>query len=453
LIKNCQKLRGNIFTKINKFILKEEDFLKIIENENLKFFKGLVNEKLLEKVNQYKGTIYISKTFITISGLDAKIDNFDIKYSDLSLFFQDETKTKREEILKDRFIYIYMLQEDKAKKMFDKLKKKFYEIKEKIKDLEMVFRDFSYFFYNSHKEDIKKIDEICTHLKLDSLNYFDNNCKNDYDNYKKYLKDAKIRNKKTKSKFFCEIIDTEGKLSNGNNEIEVLNETEKKFNELKVLFEKDGINKIDPKFLENYLRPFRNNEVNLESEVETELKTLIDNFQIKDETNLKEILEGIILINKKKIFLEITSAFNAFIENLKVQKTNFSEDIKDITNKLIEKKDIDTIRNCENKLIDLKIIDEKEKDNKLIEILLEFKMHPESIIFLFKTSIQECRNLQEFATQSYDNYVNVNDLLDMEKCIEFFLNIGKLEDLKNINDNEIINKLIYYRAFSQFILS
>ena len=69
--------------------------------------------------------------------------------------------------------------------------------------------------------------------------------------------------KKKKSKFYLEIFETEGKISNENNEIEVLNETEKKFNELKVLFEKDGINKIDQKFFENYLKPFRSNKKNL----------------------------------------------------------------------------------------------------------------------------------------------------------------------------------------------
>ena len=146
LIKNCQKLRGDIFSKINKFIIKEEDFLKIEENERLKFFKGLVNEKLLEKANQYKGAIYISKVFMAISSLESKIDNYDIKFSDLSLYFQDNTKTKSEEILKDRLNYIYFSEEDKAKKNFDKLKNKYYEIKEIIKVLETICRDFSDFF-------------------------------------------------------------------------------------------------------------------------------------------------------------------------------------------------------------------------------------------------------------------------------------------------------------------
>ena len=60
---------------------------------------------------------------------------------------------------------------------------------------------------------------------------------------------------------------------------------------------------------------------------------------------------------------------------------------------------------------------------------------------MLEISIQECRNWQEFSTQSNTNYITVNDLLDMENCIEFCLNIAKKEDLIKINDDEIINKL------------
>jgi len=233
-------------------------------------------------------------------------------------------------------------------KNFDKLKQKFYEIKEKIKNLELVKKDFNDFFYTSHSEDIEIISEICLHLKMESLNYFDKNCKNDYNNYMKYLEEVKIRNKKKKSKLYNEIFDIEGKNQNGVNEIDILNETEKKFKEFKNLFIKDKINKIDPKFVENYLRPFQNIKENLENEIESELKILIDIFEIKEEINIKEIIEVIILIYKRKYFLDIAVAINALIE--KISKTNFNEDIKDIIQKLKESKDIDTIKNCKNKL-------------------------------------------------------------------------------------------------------
>jgi len=440
-VKNCQKLRGELFSNINKLIIKEQDFFRPEENDRFKFFKGLVKEKLLEKVYKYKGAIYISKALMTISSLETKIQNYDISFTTLSTYFPDEPNSKLEELLKERFNYIYLLEKDKTEKNFQRLKDKMYEIKDKIKNLELIYKDFSYFFYISKKEDMKKLAEIIVHLKMDSLNYLDKNCKNDYSNYKKYLKDAQIRNKKKKSKFFNEIFDIEEKLTNENNDIARLNETEKKFNEFKILFEKDGIKKIDPIFVENYLRPFRNDEQNLESEIESEIKTLIDIFEIKDNINLKEILEGIILIYKKKYFFDIAIAVNIYIENLKVPKTNFSEDIKDIIQKLQEKKDIDTIRNSKNKLIEFKILDEKEKDNKLIQSLFKLREQPDSILFLFEIPIQEWSNWHEVSTQSDINYVTVNDLLDIEKCIEFYLNIGKKKDLIKINDDEIINKL------------
>ena len=278
---------------------------------------------------------------MVISDLETKIQNYDITFNTLSSFFSDEKNDKLEGILKDRFNYIFLLEGDIGQKNFDNLKQKIYEIKEKIKNLELVRKDFNDFFYTSHSEDIKKIDKICLHLKMDSLNYFDKNFKNDYNYYMKYLENAQIRNKKKKSKFYNEIYDMEIKKSIDINDIDRMSETEKKFNEFKGLFENEGINKIDPKFLENYLIPFRNNNKNLESEIESELKTLIDIFEIKEEINLKEIIEVIILIYKRKYFLDISISINTFIE--KISKTNFIEDIKDIIKNLNESKDINTI--------------------------------------------------------------------------------------------------------------
>ena len=57
------------------------------------------------------------------------------------------------------------------------------------------------------------------------------------------------------------------------------------------------------------------------------------------------------MIYKRKYFLDIAVAINALIE--KISKTNFNEDIKDIIQKLKESKDIDTIKNCKNKLYNI----------------------------------------------------------------------------------------------------
>ena len=62
----------------------------------------------------------------------------------------------------------------------------------------------------------------------------------------------------------------------------------------------------------------------------------------------------------------------------------------------------------------------------------------EIINFLFNITIQECRNLQEVLLESDNNLISINDLLDMEKCVKYFNILGKLENLKLKNDDEII---------------
>ena len=429
LIKNCIKLGSDIFSNVNKLIIKEEDFFQLEENENLKFFKGLIKEKLLEKVSQLRGSSYISKAFIVISNLESKIEYFEIKFKTLNAYFPDEKNDKLEEILKDRLNYIYISEEDKANKYFVKLKQKIYEIKEKIKNLELVYRDFCEFFFTSHSEDIKKLNEMLTHLKMDSLNYFEKNCINDYNYYMKFLEDAQIRNIRKKSKFYIEILENERKFQNEENDI--VHETEKKFNEFKVLFEKDGINKIKPKFLESYLSPFRNNEKNLKSDLESELKTLIDIFEIKEEINLTEIIEVIILVYSKKYFLDIAVKIYAFIE--KIMKENFIENIKDIIKKLQENEDIDIINNCQNKLGN--ILSFINLSNISINLLnhninkLKFDLE--------KNNNELYLNVQKLETIIKDKEKEINEEKKKKNDL-----IKKLNEITNISKNKNILELL-----------
>ena len=141
------------------------------------------------------------------------------------------------------------------------------------------------------------------------------------------------------------------------------------------------------------------------------------------------------------LLFNTASAISNFIEKVSPKKTGFLISIKDIILKLQENKDIETIKICNNKLFELNIFDGKEKENKLINILIKFKEQPESILFLLETKVQEVGNLQEIASLNENNMVNVNDILDMGKCIEFFNNIGTLEELRNMEDSEIIEKM------------
>ena len=53
-------------------------------------------------------------------------------------------------------------------------------------------------------------------------------------------------------------------------------------------------------------------------------------------------------------------------------------------------------------------------------------------------TIQDCLNLEDYLPENDDIFISKNDLLDMEKCVEIFTDLGKLENLKFKNDDEII---------------
>ena len=92
LIKNSKNFRKEAFLKINKYNLTENDFLSLIETENFKLFKNIINYKIIDKKFENKGATYLKNIQTTISSLHEKIKNFDIKYGEISIFFQNEKK-------------------------------------------------------------------------------------------------------------------------------------------------------------------------------------------------------------------------------------------------------------------------------------------------------------------------------------------------------------------------
>ena len=433
LIKNCKNLRKEIFSKINNYIITENDFLSLEETENYKLYKGLIDNKIIDKEFAYKGATYVTKAQMTISSLEEKIKKFEIKYSEISVFFQNE---KNKNILKERLLYLNILDENKQQKSFAYLEQKYKEIKNKIDDLELIYSDFRDFFYQKHEQDLKKLTEICFHLKNESLNYYEKNVVEDYKNYSKYLDEAKKRQNLKRSTFFNEILKYNQKIVFKNSEDKALEETEKTFKNLKKIFEREGISKINEKIVSICIHPFLENEENLKIEI----KTLSEIFGIN--AKLDEIYEAILLFSKRGLIFDIANALHIFISVIKSIKTNFSKCIEDIIASMKENKGIQTIKFCNNMLKDLKIFDGKERENKLLNILIKFKEQPDSIQFLFKTTAQDITNLQEIASSNdKNNFVTVNDILDLGKCVEFFKTIGTLDQIKGMEDSVIYEKM------------
>ena len=434
LIQQCKNLRKKFFSSIDKYIPREEDFFFIEETDRYIFFKGLVDKKILEKENFQKyGENYISKVNKLICSLENKLELYEIKYSKIYPFFKNANDKKSELILLDRIVHIYLLNEVKAKKTLDKLKEKINELTDIITKLNDIYTYFADFFPNKHKKDIENIGNIVLLLNDNVLNSFEINYKNDYNNYINYYDEA-IKRLKKKDSIIFNTIYTENK-NKIKDDIECLKETEKNFEEFKNLFKENGIQIINQQLLELCINQLKENENALKNEI----NYLVKIFEIKEDTSISKIYVDILLISKKEYIYNIGQSINTFLKCLNPKKTNFQDDINTI-NELIQKRDIENIKKCKNLLENYNIsLDDKE--NKYIEILILLNNQPDSIKFLLETSIQDCRNLQELSLENDNNFISVNDILDMEKCVEFFLEIGKLEDLKSKEDYEIINLL------------
>ena len=430
LIKNCVNLRKEIFSKINKFVITENDFLSVEETENFKLFKGLIDNKIINKEFQYKGAAYVTNVQTTISSLEDKIEKLEIKYNDISICFQNG---KNKNIFKQKLLYLYFEDKEKQEKNFAKLESKMKEIKSKIEDFELIFGDFRDFFYIKHEKDLEKITKICFDLKSNNLNYFEKHLVKEYETYSKYLESAQKRKKLKRSVFFNEILKHNQNNVFKNNEEKALEETEKMFSQVKIIFNPDGLNKIDENLLDICVKPFRDNSDGLI----TELNILSEFFDVKGD--FRNLLEEILLFAKRGFIFEVANAIHTFFSEIKPKKTEFTKIIESIALKMKDKKDIQTIKECNNKLEELKILDGYGKDNELLNILIKFKEQPDSILFLLKTTVQELSNLQEIATfnDNNNNIVNVNDILDMQKCIEFFNDIGTLDKIMSMNDSQI----------------
>jgi len=440
LIDKCNNIRDNILSNINKYALKEDDIFSLNETKNYKFFRELVNRKIIEKIQNIKQK-YIIDTMLVISGLQENIKKNEIPFNLLFPYFKEGRQM--EEILKKKISIIFLNDEEASTNYFDSLKSKVLIIIKIKDDLTIICRYFMDFYPNDHLEDIKKINEIIISLDNNSLNYFEINYKKDYDKYIKFLNEAKKGSEKKNSLFYYQILNNSRK-SYKTDDTKCIEETEKQFNELKNLFEKDGIDKID----ENLLILCTSSFTEDKKQIFSELEKLMSMFKIsKNRNEVDDINNDIMILLKREYIFKATSSIIFFIEQSGVQQSNYTGIIKNAMTSFKEKSKVSSLK---KKLEFLKNIgiDFLNGENNYITILMKLNGREETIKFLFNITIQECRNLQEILSESDNNFISINDLLDMEKCVEYFMNLGKLEDLKLKNDDEIIK--LFKETFSKY---
>ena len=435
LIEKCKKIRHYIFSELNKYIISEEDIFNYEETDNYKFFNGLLEKNLFDIKNE-KNSTYIIKSLETISSLQNAIKKYEINLGSISIFFRDSKDRIGESILFKRLLVIYLLDGEKTKYAFDSLKEKIEDTNKKIKQLEIIYNDFNNFFNQLHKNEIYQLLTIIPDLKTGKLNCLEKKYSQEYNKYLKYYDNAQNRLKLSESIIF-NVIYQDLKNQKYEDDKKLIEKTEKKFNEVKHIFDKNGIEKLDKDLLELCVKPFQNNNNDLNKEI----NKLVEIFEIKEKDVNDEIYNKLLILSKREYIFNIASSINCFIKILKSKETEFTKDLKKIIESLQNLNDINKINKCKETLdkYDINILD--KENNIYIDILIKLKIQEKAIELLLKTSIEECRHLQELCGESDNNFISVNDILDMEKCIEFLKKAKITKDSNKQNDIDIIKSI------------
>ena len=434
IINNCKKIRKEIFQGMEKFILKESEIFTLEESDKFAILKGLIDHKIIQKTGEKVTEKYITKTLELLTNVGNKLEKYDISYRTLNQFMNSDNNQGK---LMDIIFYIYLKDQTKSRRIFSKLKSKLKEIQEEIKKYEKIIKYFNTFSPKSNHVYVQSMTSIILDITNgNSLNIYDNKYKNEFKKYESHYEKAKNMEMFMDSIFFMQIFkETKKKYENYIEDDSLyLNETQTVFKELKKLFDyKGSIAKINPQLLDMCKKAISEKP----DQLEYEIRHLLQIFGVKDFVFIDKLYEELLLLSQKGSIFDITVAIEIFLLAVNAKTTKFLTEIQKINKTIREKNKIETIRESKKKLNDLGInIDDEQ--NKYLHVLLTLKQNPECIQFLINTSLEDCGKLKELALDSDNNIVSINDIFDMEKCIEFFLSLGPLKDK---TDKEALNIL------------
>ena len=427
LLKSFNNIKEFIISNIdNNFIIKERKFLQLKdlnENDNYKLLKGLIELKIFEQ-NQYEEIPYIKNTIETINKIKDNIESFNYNFDELKKIY--ENKDNESNLKNNRFFIIYSLNEEDANNKYSDLKNKYIEINTKIDNLELVNNYFTLFFKNSYSSCITEINDTINKIKKNNLSYFYKEIeKKQYQNYIVHYETAKEVLMINNSKFF-HIIYNNKKLTIKEDQECLL----KSLNELTnfgKLFKNKELLETDEKLIKFCIKNIDKNDLNNEIDLLNEI------YNNKKEINKEDIIKKMKLFSKRKYIFKAIDGIKAFIENLNPKKTEYTDKINNI---LLNKDkcynnncDINNLQNIIDDLQKLNVDINDDKDNEYIKILIKLSKEPKLIPFLFKIN----NNYNESLIEKQKNIIN-----NINKCSEFIKKMGKLEELKDVEDKNLI---------------
>ena len=434
IIKEGKELRKYLFNKMDKFLIKESDLYSKEESNNFKLLKGLINEKIFIEDQNIQMTEYILESSSIIRCLITDINDLNINYLTTSFIFDNELG----EVLYER-LKIISSPEDDPKNIKEKLQFYYEMAKSGMDNLQNNLNDLQFFYKNKKKQEIIEIDELILKIKNGKMalyNQYKPKVEDFAESMENELKDKKIF---LRSRFFRNLyIHNKKKYLD---EEECVTKSLKDFHELKNIFDKGGLRSSikknsKEKLLATCLRGFK--QENIKEELTKEINQLEKLLEISDKIDKNKIIQELIIFSKREKVFNSSRAMLLFIDKSGAKKRDFSDKLKNINSNIFKKKELSVIKKSIEELKNNDI--NFDKFNPFIEILIMFKDQPNAIDFLFQVTTEEIKNMHELLFELDEEFVTTNDLLNLEKCVEFFDKLGKKDKLKYYRDIEIISK-------------
>ena len=456
VMKSCPELISYIFDNHNlnhHYNIKKEDFFNLEETDSLKLFKAFLDENYIEN-SEYKNTSYIKNALKTIKELSCNIEKGEkIKYEDINQF--SEAKGKKKIINNKLYERLKLIALNKEKKYIyykDKIDKYFQKINEILEVLNLINEYFKEFFPDCQNEDIKKIREVINNIKEGERKKYEEFIYNEYNRCKaNFYDNAKRLSEKKKSIIFQDYFKKfRNFLVKGNTKREkkkdiqkskelIINEIEKKFDNMKNILAEGGIKNLEKEDLKIFLSAIKGkNKEEITKEIDRLIKIFGNNLGEKEKS---ERSGDWMTLSRKEDIKNIAIAISNFIKNLGVKPGNLSTIIQEIITNLERSDDSATIENSINELKKQEIDLVNEKLPDYINILLKLNEKPESIDFLIKANMEKCQHLRLLVGEMENEFLNANDIEDFEKCVkcvDFKMKLGDENSFKDMSDSEII---------------
>jgi len=434
LIKTSEKVKKSILKKINKYVIREDEFFEIEETNNYKLLSNLLKTNNFYQKENVEPGLYLEKSMLVLSSIMQKVKSLDINYS-LIAYMIDNSKV---DILYDRLLTIFLLNANEAKEQKDILIKNVELIKIALSTIQTYLEKISLFYPNKYYKEIIDLNSVVKQIKLGTIDSYIKKYSYSYNNYITKLRDdvEKI-GRRSESSFFISIYN-DIKSKNMLDDENCFKKAIKSFEKIKDIFTKNKLEDSNENIVQMCLKPFKNKEEELKKEIDIDVE-LLNISKVKNKLNL---YEDLVILLKKEDMLHLVEAIKIFIAQMGVNKGTFSKDL-DYMNQKFERRKVKKIQKSIDMLSKYEITyDTKNPENnkEYLNILLLIRKQPKSIEFLNQTSLEDCRRLQELPGLFDNGFLSVNDILDLEKCIDFMQKFVNSQPMNKLKDIELINK-------------